>query len=80
MNTKQQIINKLSDKTKNDIIKELKEEFIEEDKKEPFENRDYFDETIRIFDLLLGVFDDNENETNNAIYDVVSDIFRYYGD
>lgn len=78
MNTKQEVINKLADRTNKDILKILKQQFIEEDIKEPFRNREYVEETIRIFDMLIDGFDLSENQYDNAIYDVVNDIFRYF--
>lgn len=65
---------------KTEIIKQLRQSFIDEDNREPFQNREYVGETLRIFDLLLGTFDDSENDTDNAIYDIVSDIFGYFGE
>jgi hypothetical protein len=61
-----------------DIIKKLKKEFLKEDKKEPFLDREYVDESLRIFDILSEGIGDFEDETDRAIYDIVQDIFRYF--
>ena len=60
------------------IIKKIEKEFIKEDKAEPFINREYVEETKRIFGLLKESVGDFDNDTNRAIYDIVQDIFRYY--
>lgn len=64
--------------SKAEILKKLKQSFIDEDVKEPFTDKEYVEETLRIFDLLLGGFNSDENETDNAIYDIVTDIFTYF--
>lgn len=66
--------------SKTEILEKLKKSFIEEDKQEPFQNREYVEETLRVFDLLIGGFDLGEDEKNNAIQDIVSDIFNYFGE
>lgn len=63
---------------KTKILKKLKKSFVKEDKEEPFLNREYVEETLRIFDLLIGGFDLGESQTDNAIQDVVNDVFRYF--
>lgn len=78
MNTKQELIDKLTGISKKDILIKLRHDFIEEDRKEPFMNREYVEETIRVFDMLIDGFDLSENVYDNAIQDVVSDIFRYF--
>ena len=64
------------DKINRKIIEKLEREFIKEDKKEPFLNREYVEETKRIYKLLKGEIDSEENPTDRAIYDIVNDIFR----
>ena len=57
------------------ILKRLRNGFITEDKREPFIDRNYVEETIRIYDNLI---ESNTCEyQEKAIYDIISDIFRY---
>lgn len=61
------------------ILKKLKKQFIKEDKKEPFQNRGYVEDTIRIFDMLIEGNEEYIIEINkNALNDVIYDIFRYF--
>lgn len=64
--------------SKTEILRKLKQSFIDGDNEEPFLNREYAEETFRIFDLLIGGFDLGGNQTNNAIQDIVNDIFKYF--
>ena len=64
------------DKIIRKIIEKLEKEFIKEDKEEPFLNREYVEETKRIYKLLKEEIDSEENPTDRAIYDIVNDIFR----
>ena len=63
---------------KTKILEKLKQSFVKGDKEEPFTSREYVEETLRIFDLLIDGFDLGESQTDNAIQDIVSDIFRYF--
>ena len=65
---------------KTEILEKLKQSFVDDDKKEPFQNREYVEETLRIFDLLIAGFDLGKNEQDNAIFDIVNDIFKYFGE
>lgn len=58
------------------VILKAEKSFIEEDKEEPFLDREYVDETKRIFSLLKEGNGDFENPTDRAIFDIVKDIFR----
>jgi len=60
------------------IIKRIEKEFIKEDKKEPFQDREYVLETLKLFILLEEDVGDYENPKDRAIYDIVQDIFRYF--
>lgn len=61
------------------IIKKLLKGFIAEDKIDPFGNREYAKETRRIFEMLISYDELNlKDETDEAIYDIVDDIFRYF--
>lgn len=61
-----------------EILKQLKQSFVEEDVKEPFQNREYVEETLGIFDMLIDGFDLGLDETDSAVQDIVGDIFRYF--
>jgi hypothetical protein len=61
-----------------EILKKLKGEFVKEEKAEPFQNREYVKESTRIFNMLIDGFDFGKNETDNATFDIVDDIFRYF--
>lgn len=63
-----------------EILKKLKADFVAEDLAEPFINREYVEETLRIFDLLSDDFTPEETKTDEAIMDIVNDICRYYED
>jgi hypothetical protein len=87
MNSKQAVLDKLSNKGKEEILEQLKENFIKEDNKEPFTNRSYVEDTLQIFDMLIsGDEDEFITIQGSALCDVISDIFRYldrdrfYGD
>lgn len=58
------------------VILKAEKSFLKEDKKEPFIDREYVDETKRIFSLLKADVGDFENPTDRAIFDIVKDIFR----
>ena len=73
----------MNDEMENDeknieAIKRAEKSFLEEDKKEPFLNREYVEETKRIFSLLRNKssMGDFENPTDRAIFDLVYDILR----
>lgn len=60
-------------------IQKAEENFLEDDKLEPFSNREYVKETKRIYSLLedkhaMGDFDDPKDR---AIFDVVNDILLF---
>lgn len=85
MNSKQQVIDRLLDRGRRDILKNLKERFIEEDIREPFEDREYVEDTLNIFDLLI---ENNRVDRideimvtldKNALLDIIYDIFKYFG-
>jgi hypothetical protein len=62
------------------ILAKMKRSFNEEDKADPFNDRDYVDETNRLFDLLMEEYPhDPEDSKDRAIYDIVADIFRACG-
>ena len=66
---------------KGKLMKQLLKEFLKEDKSDPFINRDYVDETKRIYELLRvpeGMAN-VDNETDRAVYYIVADILRYFG-
>jgi len=63
-------------KTRKEILIQLREEFIKEDEEEPFNDREYVEETLKAFDLLAGDIDIGENR---AYYDIVQDIFKHLG-
>ena len=67
-----------NDKKIEEAISKAEKSFLEEDKKEPFLDREYVDETKRIFSLIKGKssMGDFENPTDRAIFDVVYDILR----
>lgn len=67
-----------NDKKNIEAIKKAEKSFLQEDKKEPFLDREYVDETKRIFCLLKdkSSMGDFENPTDRAIFDVVYDILR----
>lgn len=79
MNKKQKLIDGLLDRSKEDILRKLKQDFLEEDKEEPFSNRGYVEDTIKVFDMLI---DGNEDEyieiQGSALCDVVNDVFRHF--
>lgn len=83
MDSKQEMVDKLIGRNKEDILRKLKQNFIEEDKSEPFLNREYVEETIRVFNFLINP---NNSLVNNlsplfqdkSVYDIVSDIFRHF--
>ena len=61
-----------------EIIKQAEAIFLEDDEAEPFINREYVEETKRIYGLLkdkhtMGGF---ESPQDRAIFDVVSDVLR----
>lgn len=60
--------------TKKEILKKLLKSFEEEDKKEPFLDREYVEETKRIYNGLI--ISDVDNYVGKATYDIVNDIFR----
>lgn len=65
-----------------EIIKQAEATFLEDDEAEPFLNREYAEETKRIYGLLkdkhtMGNF---ENPQDRAIFDVVSDVLRISGE
>lgn len=79
MDKKRAVLLALNPQSKEEILKQLKEDFIKEDEAEPFLNRLYVDETIRLFDMLIEGYDElAEYPTDKAINDIVIDIFRYY--
>jgi len=62
------------------ILAKLKKSFNEEDRADHFNDREYFDETNRLFDLLMEEYPhDPADSKDRAIYDVVADIFRACG-
>ncbi len=62
----------------NKIIEKLEKSFIEEDKAEPFLDREYVEETKRIYKLLKNNNTNSDfiDSTDRVIYDIVKDIFR----
>jgi len=61
-----------------EIVKQAEANFLEDDEAEPFLNREYADETKRIYTLLrnkasMGDFDSPQDR---AIFDIVQDILR----
>lgn len=79
MNNKRKLLDKLSNKSNDDIIRELKASFVAEDKAEPFYSREYVEETIRVFDMLDGQNPQPEVDyKDEAVKDIIADIFRYF--
>lgn len=58
-------------------MKRLLKEFIKEDESEPFINREYVEETKRIYRLLIGDIP-HGNETDNAVYDIVNALLYHF--
>ena len=60
------------------IIEKAEKSFLDADKEEPFLNREYAEETKRIYLLLKNraSMGDFESPTDRAIFDIVQDIFR----
>lgn len=58
------------------LVKKIKKSFDEEDRKEPFVNRFYVEETNRIFDLLLSDYGGFTDETDRAIFDIFTDVMN----
>ena len=80
MNTKQRVIDKLQEKDRTAILKDMVKDFIAEDKAEPFMNRWYVDSTKDIFDMLLVGNEDNDITINGgALCDIINVLFDYYG-
>lgn len=66
-------------KMKKQIFEKAKKEFIAEDKKEPFQNRGYVEDSLQVFDMLInGDEDEFITIQGRALCDVVNDIFRYF--
>jgi hypothetical protein len=62
------------------ILARLRESFNEEDRAEQFNDREYVDETNRLFDLLMEEYPHEPvDPKDRAIYDIVADIFRACG-
>ena len=79
MGIKQKVIDRLSDRTRKDVLIKIRQDFIKEDTEEPFKNREYVKDTLKIFDMLISGDEDEFIEINGgALCDVVSDIFRHY--
>jgi len=66
----------LEEDKRTEIIKKAEKSFLEEDKAEPFLDREYAEETKRIYGLLKEDMGDFENPTDRAIFDLVNDILR----
>ncbi len=62
--------------TKIEILEKLSKSFNEEDKKEPFIDRGYVEETKKIYGYLINGGIDQYDQ--RAINDIVSDIFRHF--
>jgi len=65
-----------------EIVKQAEANFLEDDEAEPFLNREYAEETKRIYGLLknkasMGDFDSPQDR---AIFDIVQDILRICGE
>ena len=60
---------------KEKILTKLLKSFIEEDKKEPFFDREYSKETKRIYNNLIE--GNGVESQDRAIYDIISDIFKF---
>lgn len=53
----------------------LEKRFIDEDKAEPFGDRKYVEETLRLFNVLKNGYDaDDKYPTNRAFLDIIYDI------
>jgi len=62
------------------ILAKLKKSFNAEDGTDQFNDREYVDETNRLFELLMEEFPyDAPDPRDRAIYDLVADIFRVCG-
>lgn len=62
--------------TKIEILEKLSKSFNEEDRKEPFIDRGYVEETKKIYHYLINGGIDQYDQ--RAINDIVADIFRYF--
>jgi hypothetical protein len=63
-----------------EIMARLKKSFNDEDKTDPFNDREYVDESNRIFDILMEESPyDPPDCHDRAIFDIVYDIFRECG-
>ena len=58
------------------VILKAEKSFLKEDKQEPFLDREYAEETKRIFGLLKEGSGDFENSIDRTFFDIVKDIFR----
>jgi len=69
------------DKRTQEIIIKAEKSFLESDKEEPFLNREYAEETKRIFALIKNKssMGDFEDPKDRAMFDVVYDILREGG-
>lgn len=56
-------------------MKKLKEDFNKGDREEPFIDREYVEETNRVYDVLIEGIGDEPNSTDKAIFDIVNEIF-----
>lgn len=62
------------------LMKQLLKEFLKEDKDDPFIDRDYVEETKRIYKLLMVPEGMTQHlNIDRAVYDIVADILRYFG-
>jgi parvulin-like peptidyl-prolyl isomerase len=62
------------------IIAKLKKSFNAEDRMEPFENREYADETNRLYDMLMEEYPyDPPDQKDKAVFDIVTDILKECG-
>jgi len=62
------------------ILAKLKKSFNDEDREEPFKDREYVDETNRIYSILMEEWPaDQEDSKDRAIFDIVADVFRACG-
>jgi hypothetical protein len=64
---------------RSDVIKQIQRTFNKEDKSDPFTNREYVEETNRIYKNLLTDHGDFDDATDKATYDIVMEILRQLG-
>ena len=65
--------------TRKSIIEKLHKAYLVEDRNEPYASRQYFEESNRLYELLKNGMGDFPDATDRATFDIVIDIFKYFG-